>query len=323
MYIVTGGAGMIGSVMLRKLNDQGISEILVVDNLNTSEKWKNLRNKSYTDYFHKDNFLDLLETGKLGNKFEGIIHLGASSSTTEPNMDYLMQNNLNYSKRLFLFAKKHDVRFIYASSAATYGLGEIGYDDVDELTPKLSPLNRYGYSKQLFDVWLLKNNYLSSVAGLKFFNVYGPNEYHKGGQASVCFHAYKQYKAEGKIKLFKSYIPEYQDGEQQRDFVYVKDCAEVMSWLLENKKACGIFNVGTGAARTWNSLAESITQSLKQDRSITYIDMPDHIKCHYQYFTQAKMDKLTATGCPVKMRSLEAGISDYINNYLEQDFLIY
>lgn len=328
MYIVTGGAGFIGSVFVRKLNDMGIDDIIIVDNLNTSEKWKNLVNKKYKDYIHKNDFIELLDSEELlrmsQSGIQGIVHMGASSSTTETNMDYLMENNVNFSKALFAYALDNDIPFVYASSAATYGAGENGFDDDnDEITEKLIPTNRYGYSKHLFDLWLMENGLTSKAVGLKFFNVYGPNEYHKGGQASVCYHAYKQFKETGEIKLFKSYHKDYKDGEQMRDHVYVKDVVDIIWWFLQNPEQGGIYNVGTGNARSWNDLANSISSSLGKKDNIKYIDMPDHLKEHYQYFTEATCSKIESTGCDVKMRSLEDGVKDYVTEHLEKGFAVY
>ncbi|MCL4135410.1 UNVERIFIED_CONTAM: hypothetical protein GTU68_033126 [Idotea baltica] len=328
MYIITGGAGFIGSVLVRKLNDLGIDDILIVDNIGTSDKWKNLVNKSYKDYIHKNDFIELLDTEDLQRMsqsgIQGIAHLGACSSTTETNMDYLMENNINFSKALFSYALDNDIPFVYASSAATYGAGENGFDDNnDELTKKLIPANRYGYSKHLFDIWLMENDLFEKATGLKFFNVYGPNEYHKGGQASVCYHAYKQFIETSEIKLFKSYLDDYKDGEQKRDHIYVKDCVDVVWWFLQNPDKTGLFNVGTGNARSWNALAKSITDSLGKPENINYIEMPDRLKEHYQYFTEAKNQKLIDIGCDVKMRSLEEGVKDYVNQHLMNNFSIY
>ncbi|MDQ7032099.1 MAG: ADP-glyceromanno-heptose 6-epimerase [Desulfonauticus sp.] len=317
MYIVTGGAGFIGSAFVWHLNQQGIDDILVVDNLGLSSKWKNLVSLKYKDYVHKSVFLALLAKNKLA-KVKAIIHMGACSSTTEQDADYLMENNFHYSQKLAQYALNHDVRFIYASSAATYGDGSLGFDDNENELERLRPLNMYGYSKHLFDLWLKRENKLSQVVGLKFFNVFGPNEYHKDDMKSVVCKAYFQIKQTGRLKLFKSYHPDYAHGEQKRDFVYIKDCLKVMSWFLENPEVNGIFNVGTGQARSWNDLARAVFTAMGKPVNIEYIEMPETLKNKYQYFTQAKMQKLFNAGYPHKFLSLEEAVKDYVQNYLSQ-----
>ena len=317
MYIVTGGAGLIGSALIAKLNERGITDILVVDNLSTTEKWKNLRNKSFTDYLHKDAFRRRLESGIGIKGVKGIVHLGACSSTTEPNVDYLMENNYRYTGALAEYALSNKIRFIYASSAATYGDGEKGYSDEDGVTPGLLPLNPYGYSKHLFDLYVLRANLQSRVVGIKFFNVFGPNEEHKGDMRSMVLKAYEQIKATGTVKLFQSYRPDIKDGDQKRDFIYVKDCAEVLYWLLGAPKVNGIFNLGTGTARSWNELAQGVFTALGKPPSIQHIEMPLSLRKQYQYFTEAKMAKLRVAGCPVNFMTLEAAIRDYVVNHLE------
>lgn len=319
MYIVTGGAGFIGSAMLWKLNEMGIDDIIVVDNLAKTEKWKNLVNRRYEEYVHRDEFLDMLLHDCMPWDVTAIVHMGACSSTTERDADFLMTNNLRYSKALCEYALEHDARFINASSAATYGDGSLGFEDSIASMQKLKPLNMYGYSKQLFDVWANNNNILDKIASLKFFNVYGPNEYHKGNMMSVVCKAYTQIGETNAMKLFKSYHPDYENGGQKRDFVYVKDCVEAMWWLLENPQAGGLFNIGTGTARTWNDLANSVFAAMNKKSNISYIEMPEELRGKYQYFTQATMDRLQASGCPVTFRSLEEGAKDYVQNYLMQE----
>jgi len=318
MYIVTGGAGFIGSAFIAKLNEEGIRDILIVDELGTTDKWKNIRNKDYLDYLHKDTFLNKIAGGKKYPGLKGIIHLGACSSTTEMNMDYLMENNYRYTGALAEYALSMRARFIYASSAATYGDGERGYSDDEGALSTLSPMNPYGYSKHLFDLFVARNNLTSKFVGLKYFNVYGPNEAHKGDMRSMVLKSYEQIKASGRVKLFHSYRPEFKDGEQKRDFIYVKDCTDIMFWLLNDKKTSGIFNLGSGSARSWNDLATAVFSALGKPPSIEYIEMPQSIRGQYQYFTEAKMDKLFSTACPVKPRSLEDGVKDYVVNYLEK-----
>ncbi len=319
MIIITGGAGFIGSAVAWKCNIQGREDLIIVDHLNTSEKWKNLLNVKYDTYLQKSDFLDRLVSGSLP-KIDAIIHMGACSSTTEQNMDYLMKNNVDYTLALMEWCLQNNVRFIYASSAATYGNGEHGFDDNHLIIPKLRPINRYGYSKQLVDEYALKKGYLDKCAGLKFFNVYGPNEYHKDEMKSVIAKAYSQIKDTGKLKLFKSYKPQYPDGGQLRDFVYVKDCVEAIWWLLENPQINGIYNIGTGQSRTWNDLAAAVFNAMNYPVDITYIDMPESIRNQYQYYTEASMQKLIDHGYLKSMTSLEAGIADYVHHYLAQKF---
>lgn len=319
MYIVTGGAGFIGSAMVWKLNQMGIDDILVVDNLSESEKWKNLVNLRYEDYIHKNQFYKLILEGEDPFETEAVIHMGACSSTTELDADYLMENNYRYTQMLCRFCLNHDARFITASSAATYGDGELGFDDDHALAEKLKPMNMYGYSKQLFDLWALRGGIMDSLVSLKFFNVFGPNEYHKGDMKSVICKAYKQIGETGEMKLFRSHRPEYDNGGQKRDFVYIKDCVDVMWWFLENPDKGGIYNIGTGKAREWNELARSVFAAMGIDPKISYIDMPESIRDKYQYFTQANMAKLKAAGYDKEFTSLEDAARDYVQNYLAQD----
>lgn len=323
--IVTGGAGFIGSCLVRTLNDMGYEDIIIVDNIASSDKWKNLTNKKYTEYINKSDFLDRLKEFRK-NTFL-IIHMGACSSTTEKNFDYLYNNNFEFTKKLWKFCTDEGIRFIYASSAATYGDGTDGFDDKSDIS-KLRPLNGYGYSKQLFDLWVEKELKYNRPApkqyvGFKFFNVYGPNEYFKGAMASVIFHTYNKVKETGQMGLFKSYNSKYQDGEQLRDFVYVKDICSVVRYMIENVNVNGLFNLGTGTARSFKDLATSTFKAMGLKPKINYIDMPDEIKSKYQYFTEAKMDKLIAIGYDKEFYSLENGINDYVSNYLMKDYQIY
>lgn len=316
MIVVTGGAGFIGSVFVAKLNDEGIDDIIIVDELGATEKWRNLVKRRYADYLDKGAFLSLIVGDRIPFPIEAVVHMGACSSTTERDAGYLMENNYHYSCRLAEWAHRHGVRFIYASSAATYGDGSRGFSDDDEMTRALKPINMYGYSKQLFDLWVLRNGLVSSVAGLKFFNVFGPNEYHKGDMTSVIFKAFHQIRATGRVGLFKSYKPEYADGGQKRDFVSVKECVEVLWWLLEHREVNGIFNLGTGEARTWNDLIGAVFAALEHPVGIDYIEMPEAIRGQYQYFTEARMDKLRAAGCPAAFAPLEETVGDYVKNHL-------
>lgn len=319
MHIVTGGAGFIGSAMIWKLNQMGIDDIVVVDNLSTSEKWKNLVNRRYVEYLHRDMFMDMVLHDDLPWNIDAIIHMGACSATTERDADFLMENNLRYSQALCTLALGCGARFINASSAATYGDGKLGFSDSLENMPHLRPLNMYGYSKQLFDLWAYREGHLDNIASLKFFNVYGPNEYHKGDMRSVICKAYSQINETGVMRLFRSHNPDYADGGQMRDFVYVKDCVEIMWWLLQNPQVNGVFNIGTGTARTWNDLVRAVFVSMDRLPRIEYIDMPEQLRGKYQYFTQANIDKLRHAGCPIRFTSLEDGVADYVRNYLGQD----
>lgn len=318
MIIVTGGAGFIGSAFIYKLNQEGIDDIIIVDRLGSDDKWKNLVNRHFIDYIHKDEFLQMVCNDKVPFETSAIIHMGACSSTTERDADYLWENNYLYSRKLAEWARKQNIRFIYASSAATYGDGALGFDDDHGKISKLKPINMYGYSKQLFDLWVLKNKLENKIAGIKFFNVFGPNEYHKEEMTSVIFKAFHQIKETGKVRLFKSYKKEYPDGGQMRDFVYVKDCLDVMWWLFNNKKVNGIFNLGTGKARTWNDLIAAVFAAMGRKNNIQYIEMPESLRDQYQYFTEAQMNKLKAVGCPVEFSSLEDSVRDYVVNYLQQ-----
>ncbi|RMH57898.1 MAG: ADP-glyceromanno-heptose 6-epimerase [Candidatus Hydrogenedentota bacterium] len=316
MYIVTGGAGFIGSALVWKLNSIGITDILIVDALGSSDKWKNLSSLRFTDFLHKDDFLQMLISETMPDGIEGVFHLGACSSTTERNADYLLQNNYRYSCLLARWTLSKKIRFLYASSAATYGDGSSGYSDDHDSLFQLRPQNIYGYSKHLFDLFALRRGYLDHCAGIKFFNVYGPNEYHKGDMSSVIYKAFHQIHETGTLKLFRSYRDDFADGEQKRDFIFVKDCVEVLWWLFEHKNANGLFNLGTGKARTWNDLAAAVFSAMKRPVKIEYIDMPESIRDRYQYFTEARMEKLRQAGYTEPFTSLEDGVEDYVRNYL-------
>ncbi len=316
MIIITGGAGFIGSAALWKLNTLGEDRVLVVDELGTDEKWQNLNHLAFDDYLHKDEFLRRIESSPATlPRPTAVVHLGACSSTTQRDADYLHRNNYAYTRTVAEWCLSRDVRFIYASSAATYGDGSQGYSDDDAVTPTLRPLNAYGWSKQLFDLWALRSGAIRKMTGLKFFNVFGPNEYHKGDMASVVFKAVGQIESEGFVRLFKSYLPKYSDGGQLRDFIYVKDCVDVIDWLM-HRPVHGVFNLGCGRARTWNDLVKAVFAAMGRPPRIEMIEMPEALRGKYQYFTQAEMSKLTAAGCPVKFHTLEEAVSDYVRNYL-------
>ncbi len=315
MIIVTGGAGFIGSAIEWRLNSLGYDNIIIVDELGKDEKWKNLVGLQYSDFINKDVFIDNIEKG-LNINAECIIHMGANSSTTEKDADSLIKNNYEYSKSLAKYSIKNNVRFIYASSAATYGDGSLGFkDDVNDLY-SLHPLNMYGYSKHIFDLWLKKNEMLNKVVGLKYFNVYGPNEYHKGDMRSVVNKAFDQIESTGKVRLFKSGNPNYKDGEQKRDFIYIKDAVDMTLYFLDNKDKNGLFNIGSGKARTWNDLVAAIFNAINKPVNIEYIELPGYLAEKYQYFTEADLEKLKKTGYSNLKFSLEEGVADYVKNYM-------
>lgn len=324
MIIVTGGAGFIGSAVVWQLNQMGRSDIIIVDSLGKSEKWKNLTPLKYADYIEKDDFMELILSDQLHEYFdldqhglEAIIHMGACSSTTELDARYLVHNNFEYTKQLALLALHCGTRFIYASSAATYGDGERGFKDDEARLDTLRPLNMYGYSKQMFDQWALREGLLDKIVGLKFFNVFGPNEYHKGEMSSLVIKAYRQILDTGKIKLFKSYRSEYADGEQMRDFVYVKDVVDMALYFLDKPHINGIFNIGSDGANTWNALAAAIFSALKRKINIEYVEMPEELKEKYQYYTCSDVSKLRDSGYAGTHTSLQDAVADYVVHYLE------
>ncbi len=319
MIVVTGGAGFIGSVLARKLNALGRKDLLIVDQgAKGAPHEQNLSRILHQTYCDADSFIRRLEGGVFDGSIEAIFHEGACSSTTEMNLEFLKENNTLYTRRLAEWCVKHGVYFSYASSAATYGNGELGYSDADELTPRLKPLNPYGQSKLDFDIWAIQNGYNRQITGFRYFNVYGPNEYHKGDMRSVVHKGFEQIRDTGGIKLFKSYKPEYADGGQMRDFIYVKDVADAVLWFWKNPAHKGIFNLGTGKAQSWNDLAEGLFAAMGKPKKIEYVEMPEKLRGQYQYFTEADMAKLRSTGCPVPFRNLAAGIDDYVKNHLQQ-----
>jgi len=318
MIIVTGGAGFIGSALIAALNKRQITDILVVDQLGTDRKWKNLRNLSFVDYVEKDDFLEMVVENRLDSATEAVFHLGACSDTTETNSSYLIKNNYEYSKLLAQWATSDNVRFIYASSAATYGDGSAGFSDDVEKIDELRPLNMYGYSKCLFDLWARRAGLSKKIVGLKYFNVFGPNEYHKGDMRSFVVKAFEQINATGKVRLFKSYRPEFKDGGQMRDFIYVKDAVDMTLFFYDNSQLSGLFNIGAGKARTWNDLVKAVFAAMGRKPKIEYIEMPDSIRNQYQYFTQADMTKLRKAGYDKETTPLEDAIKDYVQNYLQK-----
>lgn len=317
--IVTGAAGFIGSCMVAKLNEMGyLHEVIVVDDFYKQYKDKNLNKKFIRDWIHRDIFLGLFNN--LAGMTDMVIHLGARTDTTETNIEIFDALNLEYSKELWKLCTKHQIPMIYASSAATYGNGENGYDDDETKIPLLKPLNPYGNSKQQFDEWVLKQKKTPPFwAGFKFFNVYGPNEYHKGRMASVIFHAYNQIKKTGQMNLFKSHKPEYKDGHQSRDFIYVKDLVDVLYYFFKKREHSGIYNLGSGKARTFLDLVTGVFKSMGKKAQISFIDTPEDIRDTYQYFTEANMQKLRKAGYDKPFTALEAGIQEYVGKYLVAD----
>ncbi len=313
--IVTGAAGFIGRNVVAELNSRGHTDLLLVDVLGSAAKWKNLRGLKFEDIIPPDEFLALIGRGAI-EAAEALIHLGACSSTTETDADYLLNNNYRYTRSVCEWSLQNQVRFIYASSAATYGDGSRGYLDDEATLDTLHPLNMYGHSKHLFDVWARKHQLFRHIAGLKYFNVYGPYEDHKGDMCSMVRKGYEQIRTNGSVKLFKSYRSDYADGEQQRDFIYVRDAVNVTLYFLENPAIGGLFNCGNARARTWKDLAHATFKAMGISPKIEFIDMPDVLKGKYQYFTEAPMAKLASTGYTRAFTSLEEGVKDYVSNYL-------
>lgn len=315
--LVTGGAGFIGSALIHHLNQRGLTNILVTDLLGTDDKFKNLVPLRFDDYMEGDDFMRrLAEKPAQFADIKTVFHLGACSSTTEKDARFLVHNNYETTKFLAEWALGQGTRFTYASSAATYGDGAQGMDDKNPDLGKLRPLNMYGYSKHMFDLHAQRRGYLTDIVGFKYFNVYGPNESHKAHMVSMVHRAYQQIKADGKVRLFKSDRPEYRDGEQMRDFVYVKDAVAMSVALAQNPQAGGLYNIGSGQARTWLDLMRAIFAALNTPANIEFIDMPAELKAKYQYFTQADITKLKASGYDRPQYSLEEAVADYVLNHL-------
>jgi ADP-L-glycero-D-manno-heptose 6-epimerase len=315
MIIITGAAGFIGSCLVQKLNDEGYYDLVLVDNFSNENKKKNYETKRYSKKVEREVFADWLIENHLHVQF--VFHIGARTDTTETDVELFNRLNLDYTKSIWNICTEFGLPFVYASSAATYGLGEQGYDDDESKIPMLKPLNPYGDSKNDFDIWALKQeNKPYFWTGLKFFNVYGPNEYHKGRMASVIFHTFNQIKKTGDMKLFKSHNPEFKDGEQMRDFVYIKDVVNVLYFLMHHRKDSGIYNLGTGKARTFLDLATQTFHAMNTPVSISFVPTPEDIREKYQYFTEASMEKLRSIGYSLEFYSLEAGVQDYVKNYL-------
>lgn len=316
--LVTGGAGFIGSALVWALNQRGLTDIVITDLLGSDEKWKNLVPLKFADYIEAGDFRARLAANeKAFGRFTAVFHLGANSATTEKNASHLIDNNFNYTKELAAWALAHDMRFIYASSAATYGDGARGMDDKSEDLAALRPLNMYGYSKHLFDLHAQRQGWLKRIVGVKYFNVFGPNEDHKGDMRSLVNKAFGQITNTGQLKLFKSHRPDFKDGEQQRDFLYVKDAVEMTLHFAEkNPTSAGLYNLGSGAAHTWLALADAIFSAMGRPPRIEFIDMPEELRGKYQYFTQADTAKLRASGYTRAMTPLAEAVRDYVQNYL-------
>ncbi len=322
MIIVTGGVGFIGSAIVWKLNQLGKTNIIIVDELGKDEKWKNLVGLKYEDFVNKLEFIEQILDDVVPYNIEAIIHMGANSSTTEKDAEHLLDNNFHYTKELAKYCVEKNIRFIYASSAATYGDGALGFNDDENKLETLRPLNMYGYSKHLFDLWAKRNHISDRITGIKYFNVYGPNEYHKGDMRSVVHKAFEQIRDTGKVRLFKSLNPKYKDGEQMRDFVYIKDAVDMTLYFLDKPTVNGIFNVGSGKARTWNDLVIALFNAMDKPVNIEYIDLPLHLWEKYQYFTEANLNKIKTTGYNQTMTSIENGINDYVKNYLLKEMYL-
>lgn len=314
--IVTGAAGFIGRNISKELNERGYTNLLLVDNLGVHEKWKNLLGLRFEDIISPSELLEIARGGKSMDA-GACIHLGACSDTTQHDADYLLENNFHYTVSLCRWSLSHNMRFVYASSAATYGDGSMGYSDSDEVTRKLRPLNMYGYSKHLFDLWALDNDLFDKIVGLKYFNVYGPYEDHKEDMRSLVHKAYHKVKALGYIELFKSYHSGFKDGEQKRDFIYIRDAVNVTLHFVLESTAGGLFNCGTGRAQTWLDLAHALFTSMGRPPDIRFIEMPETLRSKYQYFTQADTAKLIGAGYDKPFTSLSDGVDEYVKSYLE------
>lgn len=315
MIVITGAAGFIGSCLLNRLNNKGHHNIIIADDFSNPLKNKNIQGKAFIEQVHRNDFFKWLDSNHKNVTF--VYHLGARTDTAEFNRNLLDELNLNYSKKMWEACTKHKLPFIYASSAATYGAGENGYKDDHDIVFKLKPLNPYGESKNDFDKWVIAQTKTPPYwAGIKFFNVFGPNEYHKNRMASVVFHAFNQITETGKVKLFRSHKPEFKDGEQLRDFIYVKDVVNILWIGLHYKQNSGIYNLGTGKARTFLDLVRSVFKAINLPENIEFIDIPGDIRDKYQYYTQADMSKMEAIGFDVPFYSLEDSITDYVKGYL-------
>lgn len=331
MILITGASGFIGSALAWHYNRAGRDDLLLVDDLGAATepdtgiapepKFRNLLGLAFQEYWEKAELLDRVTSGRALPPIDAVAHLGACSDTTEGDAGFLLRNNFAYTQALASWCLQHGSRFVYASSAATYGDGSAGYEDDSALLDGLRPLNAYGFSKHLFDLWALRRGALSQIVGLKYFNVFGPNEYHKGKMRSLVPRAYEQLQSGNPIRLFRSDREAYRDGEQRRDFLYVKDAVAVTAWFLDNPEANGIFNVGTGRSRTWNDLATAVCHAAGLPTRIEYIEMPAALRGRYQYSTEAPVSRLLAVGAPAPRWTLEAAITEYVRAYLHPGYL--
>lgn len=317
MIVVTGGAGFIGSSIVWALNQRGKDNILIVDHLGkNNDKWRNLVPLRYIEYLERDSFIDCVENDTLPDNISCIIHFGACSDSTENDNTYLVKNNFKYTEAIASYCLDKHIRLIYASSAATYGNGETYFKDSIEDLENLRPISMFGYSKHMFDLWVKRNDVFDDMVGLKFSTVYGPNEYHKGHMKSVVLSAFEQIRDTHKVQLFKSEREDFYDGEQMRDFIYIKDVVDIVLHFLDHPEINGIYNAGSGKARTWNDLAKAVFKAMGKDVNIEYINMPEERKAKYQYYTQLDMTNLNKTGFNTKFKSLEKNVHDYVQNYL-------
>ena len=316
MILITGASGFIGSVMACYLNRRGINDLILCDTFANTDKWKNIVGLKSVDFVDPNDLFEYLSTDKKAKKIEAVIHMGACSDTTETDVDYLMDNNVRFSIELCKWAEAQGARFMYASSGAVYGDGGLGFSDSDELTPKLRPLNAYGFSKWLFDMWVLENGYIDKVAGLRFFNVFGPNEYHKGHMASVVLRAFPLAKEEGRVRLFESHNDNYGHGDQERDFIYIDEVLDASFYVFDNNKINGIFNIGTGRTHTFRDLAVSLLEALDKPENIEYFPMPEELRDRYQYHTKADMTKLRNAGYPEQEDCFSQYVKKYVRDYL-------
>lgn len=315
MIVITGAAGFIGSCMTWKLNNENRHDLILVDDFSKESKKANWQDKQYTDKIHRDEFFAWADAN--AKHITGIIHLGARTDTTEMDYSVFERLNVDYTQHIWSLATQHHIPLLYASSAATYGAGELGYNDDETIIPQLQPLNPYGRSKNEIDKWILRQQSTPPAwAGFKFFNVYGPNEYHKGRMASVILHSFHQINETGKVKLFRSHRPDYADGQQRRDFIYVMDVVDVLYWFNSQRHRNGIFNLGTGKARTFLDLATATFRAMGREPVIEYVDIPEDIRDKYQYFTEARMEKTKRSGCNHTFHSLEDGVTDYVSRFL-------
>ena len=316
MILITGAAGFIGSAVACALNRQDRDDLILCDSFGGGEKWRNIPGLRYRAFIHRDRLFDFLAKNPQARDISAVIHLGACSDTTEADMDYLLANNVDYSIELCRWALGHGARFVYASSAAVYGDGGLGFSDDDSLTPRLRPLNKYGFSKWMFDMWVLENGLAGRVAGLRYFNVFGPNEYHKAEMASVVFRAFPQAAREGKVRLFESHRAGVAHGEQARDFIYIDEAVDITLFVLDDGTANGIFNAGTGRAHTFNDLACGIFDGLETRPLIEYFPMPEDLRDRYQYFTRADMSRLHSAGYPGSEDRFRTCVARYVRDYL-------